>query len=305
MACVQQEGGCRLNAPIDPVQRLTRPVIRGLLERHGLSPSRALGQNFLCEPSLIDKIVRLAGVEPGDAVVEIGPGLGSLTVGLAAAGASVLAIEIDRYLIPALRDVVDGLDVLVLNADAMTLDWTEQLAAWPGAPTDGRHCKVVANLPYNIATPLILDLLRDQPALGHWLVMVQREVGERLAAAPGSANCGIPSVLVSYWGEAELVGRVPAEVFLPKPKVESVLVRIVRRPQPRLDVEFAPLATLVRAGFGQRRKMLRRSLAAYLTSDQIESATVRPTDRAEQLDLAAWGRLTKQFVSPAPTERPT
>ncbi len=293
LAIVRQEGGGRLSFPPDPVERLTRPVIRSIMERHGLSPSRALGQNFLCEPTLIDKIVRLAKVEPGDAVIEIGPGLGSLTVGLALAGASVLAVEIDRYLLPALREVVSGLDVEVVNADALALDWPSQLASW--RPPPGSGYRVVANLPYNIATPLILDLLRDRPEFTGWLVMVQREVGERLAAAPGTAACGIPSVLVSYWGKAEVVGRVPAEVFLPKPKVESVLVRIERGPTPRLDVDFAPLAVLVRAGFGQRRKMLRGSLAAHLTADQIESAEVRPTDRAEQLDLDAWGRLTRIY----------
>ena len=291
LAILRHEGGGRLSLRPNPIERLTRPVIRNIMERHGLSPSRALGQNFLCEPTLIDKIVRLARVEEGDAVVEIGPGLGSLTVGLALAGASVLAVEIDRYLLPALREVVAGLDVEVVNADALAVDWPTVLESWRPAPGSGY--RVVANLPYNIATPLILDLLRDRPEFTGWLVLVQREVGERLAAAPGTAACGIPSVLMSYWGTAEVVGRVPAEVFLPRPKVESVLVRIERGPTPRIECDFAPLATLVRAGFGQRRKMLRRSLAAHLTVEQIEAAEVRPTDRAEQLDLDAWGRLTR------------
>ncbi len=293
LAHLQHESGRSLSSSSDPVVRLTRPVLRDILDRHGLSPSRALGQNFLCEPTLIDKIVRLARVAPGDAVVEIGPGLGSLTVGLAAAGASVLAIEIDRHLIPALEEVVADLDVTVVQADALTLDWPSLFDRWPRTASEPeRRCRVVANLPYNIATPLVLDLLRDRPELQHWLVMVQREVGERLAAEPGDSACGIPSVLVSYWGHAEVVGRVPAEVFFPRPNVESVLVRIERTEQPRLDVPFAPFAALVRAGFGQRRKMLRRSLASMLTVQQIEAAGVRPTDRAEQLDLAAWGRLT-------------
>ncbi len=270
--------------------RLTRSTITETLERHGLEPSRALGQNFLCDPSMIDKIVRLGGVEAGDHVVEIGPGLGSLTIALADAGASVLAVEIDRYLVPPLRELVDGLDVEILNEDAMTLDWDAALTA-------SDTWRVVANLPYNVATPLVLDLLAAQPRLTSWLVMVQREVGERLAAEPGSKIYGIPSVLTAYWGRARVVGAVPAQVFLPQPKVESVLVRIDRHETPRVEADFGRVSALVRAGFGQRRKMLRRSLSAYLSSEQIEAAGVAPTDRAEQLDVEAWGRLAVAHIT--------
>lgn len=265
---------------------LTRTQIRDLLEAHGLSPSRALGQNFLCDPSMVDKIVRLSGVGPGDNVVEIGPGLGSLTLGLAAVGATVLAVEIDRYLVPVLREVVDGLDVDIRNADAMTLDWDAELASKPWA--------VVANLPYNVATPLILDLLAAQPQMQRWVVMVQREVGERLAASPGERGCGIPSAMVSYFATASVVGSVPAQLFLPQPKVESVLVRIDREANPRVDAAFDRFSQLVRTGFGQRRKMLRRSLAGVLDVDQIEAAGVEPTARPEELTLDQWGSLARQ-----------
>ena len=166
---------------------LTRTNVRELLDRHGLQPSRALGQNFLCDPNTIDKIVRLAGVEAGDRVIEIGPGLGSLTLGLLAAGAKVTAVEIDQYVLRALREVVAGHDATIVHGDALNLDWGPLLG------TD--DWSVIANLPYNVATPLVLDLLRDQPSLVRWLVMVQREVGERLAAEPGTSACGIPSVL--------------------------------------------------------------------------------------------------------------
>ncbi|MFT7599536.1 MAG: 16S rRNA (adenine1518-N6/adenine1519-N6)-dimethyltransferase [Acidimicrobiales bacterium] len=268
-----------------PPMRLTRTNVRELLDRHGLQPSRALGQNFLCDPNTIDKIVRLAGVEAGDRVIEIGPGLGSLTLGLLAAGAKVTAVEIDQYVLPALREVVAGHDATIVHGDALNLDWGPLLG------TD--DWSVIANLPYNVATPLVLDLLRDQPSLVRWLVMVQREVGERLAAEPGTSACGIPSVLRAYWGTASVVGSVSAEVFLPKPRVESVLVRIDRTERPQIDADFERLATLVRAGFGQRRKMLRRSLSSHLSSDDIEGCDVRPTDRAEQLDLPSWGRLAR------------
>ncbi|MEM7338888.1 MAG: 16S rRNA (adenine(1518)-N(6)/adenine(1519)-N(6))-dimethyltransferase RsmA [Actinomycetota bacterium] len=265
------------------VRRLTRTEIRRLLDDHGLSPSRALGQNFLCEPTTIDKIVRLAGVSPGDRVLEIGPGLGSLTVALADAGARVLAVEIDRYLIPALRSVVGDLDVEVLHADAMELDWSAHLG--------DDDWSVVANLPYNISTPLVLDLLAQQPQLQRFLVMVQREAGERLAASPGTKAYGIPSVLVAYWAEARIAGVVSAEVFLPRPKVESVLVEIVRHPTSPSEAGFDAIAELVRAGFGQRRKMLRRALADRVDADQFAAAGVDPTLRAEQLTLTDWDRL--------------
>ncbi|MGF1598993.1 MAG: 16S rRNA (adenine(1518)-N(6)/adenine(1519)-N(6))-dimethyltransferase RsmA [Acidimicrobiales bacterium] len=255
-----------------------------LLDRHGLSPSRALGQNFLCDPGTVDRIVRLAGVGPGTRVVEIGPGLGSLTVGLVEAGARVVAVEVDRYLLPALAETVEDLDVKIVHADARHVDWGDHLE--PGSWT------VVANLPYNIATPLVLDLLAAEPRFVRWLVMVQREAGERLVAGPGSRTYGIPSVLAAYWARSRIAGRVPAQLFLPRPNVESVLVELVRHDGPPVDAPFDELAPVVRAGFGQRRKMVRRSLAAFLDADAIARAGVDPTARAEDLDLLAWSALT-------------
>lgn len=284
--------------PLSRSPRLTKSSINDLLDRHGLAPSRALGQNFLSDPAMIDKIVRLAGVTPGDKVVEIGPGLGSLTLGLLDAGADVLAVEIDRYLIPALTEVVEsaaevgatsGGSVRVLHADAMTVDWSTELGDKPA--------KVVANLPYNVATPLVLDLLSTQPLLSSFLVMVQAEVGERLAAEPGSKRRGIPSVITEYWGRASVVGRVPPQVFVPQPRVDSVLVRIDRADEPNVDAPFDELSMLVRTGFGQRRKMLRRSLSGLLDEESIAAVDVAPTARAETLDLEAWGRLTRQYCS--------
>ena len=277
--------------------RLTRTAIVELLDRHGLEPSRALGQNFLCDPGTIDKIVRLAGVTATSHVIEIGPGLGSLTVALAESDATVVAVELDRYLIPALREVVDGLGsspVTIVEHDAMTLDWDAVLdpLAPPGTPWS-----VVANLPYNVATPLILDLLAAQPRFQTWLVMVQKEVGERLAADPGSKIYGIPSVLTAFWGTARVVATVPPQVFLPQPNVDSALVRIDRHETPPISAPFKSVERLVRAGFGQRRKMIRRSLSAFLSSDDIETAGVDPTARAEQLGLQEWGQLADQHRS--------
>jgi 16S rRNA (adenine1518-N6/adenine1519-N6)-dimethyltransferase len=261
--------------------------VRDLLDQHGLAPSRALGQNFVADPNTVRRIARLAGVGPGDRVVEIGPGLGSLTLALAETGASVTAVEVDRHLLPALHQVVDPAGVRVVHGDALRLDWDAVL----GPPGDGPPWALVANLPYNVATPLVLDLLADVPAIDRMLVMVQREVGERLAARPGEKAYGIPSVKVAYRAGAEMVGRVPPTVFIPPPRVDSALVSIRRLPAPPVDADPATLFRLVEAGFGQRRKMLRRSLTGLVPAEAFAAAGVRPEARAEELDLAAWSRL--------------
>jgi 16S rRNA (adenine1518-N6/adenine1519-N6)-dimethyltransferase len=263
---------------------LTRGEVLDLLERHQLRPSRALGQNFVTDPNTVRRIARLADVGPGDRVVEVGAGLGSLTLALAETGASVVAVEADRYLVPVLRSVVDGANVEVLEGDALRLDW-------PALLGDERWV-LVANLPYNIATPLILDLLEDAPGIERMLVMVQREVAERLAADAGDSARGAVSVKVEYWASPSLAGKVPATVFVPKPKVESALVRLVRHGAAPVDVDRASLFRLVDTGFGQRRKMLRRSLAGVVEASCFEAAHVAPSARPEELSLDEWARLT-------------
>jgi 16S rRNA (adenine1518-N6/adenine1519-N6)-dimethyltransferase len=262
--------------------------ISELLAAHGLHPSRALGQNFVVDPNTVRRVARLAEVGAGDHVVEIGAGLGSLTLALVETGAEVTAIEVDRGLVPVLRSVVEPSGVRVIEADALKADWPAILGS--------DRWVLVANLPYNVATPLIADLLDGVPQIHRMLVMVQREVGERLAASAGDEAYGAVSVKIAYWARAEIVGRVPPTVFLPKPKVESALVRIVRREVPAVGSDVDPdwLFTLVRAGFGHRRKMLRGSLQGVATVEQIEAAGIAPTARAEELDIAAWGRLARE-----------
>ncbi|MEO0493408.1 MAG: 16S rRNA (adenine(1518)-N(6)/adenine(1519)-N(6))-dimethyltransferase RsmA [Actinomycetota bacterium] len=260
--------------------------IRALLDRHGLAARRALGQNFVVDPNTVRKIATLAGVGPGDPVVEIGPGLGSLTLALLEHDASITAVEMDTELVPILRDVVAGRDVTIVEGDAQQVDWDAVLAAHPA-------WTLVANLPYNVATPLILDLLRDVPAITEMLVMVQLEVAERLAAIAPDPAIGIPSVLVAYHGRAEIVGRVPPTVFHPKPRVDSALVRIVRHEDAPISAPLSALEPLMRAAYNQRRKMIRKSLAGMRTVEQIEAAGVDPQARPETLDLAAWGRLAE------------
>lgn len=265
-------------------------AIRDLLDRHGIEPSRALGQNFVTDPNTIDRIVRLANVRRGENVLEIGPGVGSLTVGLASAGANVVAVELDQHLVPPLREVLasvsGGADVDIEIADAMRLDWADFFAG-----RSESTWKLIANLPYNVAAPVVLRALDEAPLIGEVFVLVQREVAERLAAGPGSAAYGIPSVKVAYWGRAEVVGKVPAAVFHPVPKVESALVHIVRLPSPATSADPDVLFRLVRQAFGQRRKMLRRSLAALVSAAEFATAEVDPTARPQDLGIETWGRL--------------
>ena len=264
-----------------------------LLARHGLSPRRAFGQNFVVDPNTVRRIARLSAVGAGDHVVEIGAGLGALTRALLDTGADVTAIEIDRGLVAVLRAEVAPLGVRVIEGDARSLDWPAVLAG-------ANQWVLVANLPYNVATPLIADLLDHVAAITRMLVMVQREVGERLAARPGTSAYGAVSVKVAYWATAEIVGRVPPTVFLPRPKVESALVSIVRRPRPAVDnaIDRERLFALVRAGFGQRRKMLRRSLAGLVPPAAFEAAGIPPEARAEELSVEEWGRLATAAPTP-------
>ncbi|MFQ5558712.1 MAG: 16S rRNA (adenine(1518)-N(6)/adenine(1519)-N(6))-dimethyltransferase RsmA, partial [Acidimicrobiales bacterium] len=250
------------------------------------SPRRAMGQNFVVDPNTVRRVARLARVGAGGHVVEIGAGLGSLTLALAETGASVTAVELDRTLARVLDDLVADLDVTVVCGDALELDWSKVVPAPP-------PWALVANLPYNVATQMVLGLLRDVPAIDPMLVMVQREVGERLAARPGDPAMGIPSVIVAYHGTARVVGTVPASVFHPRPRVESVLVRIERHTTPAVDVPLALIDPLVRAAFGQRRKMIRRSLAGLRTSEQISEAGIDPTARPDTVTLGQWASLAR------------
>lgn len=266
----------------------SRRDITALLEENSLSPRRAFGQNFVVDPNTVRRIARLAAVGPGDHVVEIGAGLGSLTLALAETGARVTAIEIDHGIVPVLRKVTSEIpNIEVIEGDAMSLDWNSVL-------TDASRVTVVANLPYNVATPLVADLLDDVPAIGRFVVMVQREVALRLAASAGSADYGAISVKVAYWATAHVLGDVPPTVFVPRPKVTSSIIEITRRTEPAVSgVPADFLFTLVRRAFGQRRKMLRRSLADVVTAADFEAAGISPENRPEQLDVITWGRLAE------------
>ncbi len=277
--------------------------IEELLASHGVEPRRGLGQNFVADPNTVRRIARLAAVGPGDRVVEVGPGLGSLTLALAETGAQIVAVEADARLVPLLCGVLAeagvASSVRVETADALEADW--------GSLLEGTGWVLVANLPYNVAATVVIHVLDEVPAVGRLLVMVQREVGERLAATPGSSAWGIPSVKVAYHATARVVAAVPRSVFIPRPRVDSVLVEIRRRPEPATDAPPGPMFSLVRTAFGQRRKMLRRSLAGVVPPDAFAAAGIDPTRRPEELGVEDWGRLTRAWGgtgSPAASNDP-
>lgn len=258
-----------------------------LLDRHGLEPRRALGQNFVVDPNTVRRIAHLAGVGPGDRVVEIGPGLGSLTLALAETGARVVAVEADRSLLAPLSETLADTEVSVIHADATELTWPDQL--------DGDGWVMVANLPYNVGTRLVADVLDDVPKVARLVVMVQREVGDRLLAGPGDSAHGALSVKVSSWATGRRLCAVPASVFHPRPRVESVVVELTRHAEPVVpaDIDRDELFMLVRAAYQQRRKMLRASLRGVVTADDFAAAGVRPEARPEELALTEWISLAR------------
>ncbi|WP_419848907.1 16S rRNA (adenine(1518)-N(6)/adenine(1519)-N(6))-dimethyltransferase RsmA [Candidatus Poriferisocius sp.] len=264
---------------------LTRNQVRDLLDRHGLAPSRAMGQNFVVDPNTIAAMVRAAELAPDQSVVEIGPGLGSLTRALAAEVQHVLAVEADRHILAPLAETAEAPNIEIVHADATTTEWRTKL----GAP--GQRWALVANLPYNIAVPLLLDLLDSEPRIETFTVMVQKEVADRLVASVGTKAYGIPTLKVAYWCEARIVRSVPATVFYPRPRVSSAVVRLERLPAPAVDADPDRLFFLVRTAFGQRRKMLRRSLDGHVSPEHFAQTTISPTARPEQLTLADWAEL--------------
>lgn len=258
-----------------------------LLERHGLDARRALGQNFVADPNTVVRIARLAEVGPGDQVVEIGPGLGSLTLALADTGADVLAVEKDEQLVPVLGEVLDRYGVTsvrVVQADALEVDWASLLAG-------DEPWTLVANLPYNVAVPIVMEVLERAPAVQRLVVMVQKEVAERLVASPGGRTVGVPSIRVAWYADAEMLGTVPPEVFVPRPRVMSALVGLTRRPAPSGDIEPSEVFALVGTAYRQRRKMLRSTLGRRISQDVFAAAGIEPTARPEELSVRQWTDL--------------
>ncbi len=260
----------------------TRSEILALLQAHGLSPRQHLGQHFLADPNITRKIVRIAGVSAGSQVVEVGAGTGTLTRALVEAGAHVVAFEVDRGLEPVLEEATAGLTVELRFEDASASDLDRDLGEGPWV--------LVSNLPYNIGTRLVLDILRKVQRIELLVVMVQKEVAERLVAGVGAPAYGLPSVIAGIHSRAKLEFEVPPQVFVPPPKVGSAVVSMVRVPAPPLADRAVGIAA---AAFNQRRKMVRRSLADRFDDPLgvLRHAGIDPTRRAEELSPADYLRI--------------
>lgn len=269
--------------------------IRDLADLLDVQPTKKLGQNFVVDANTVRRIVKVAKVAPGEHVVEVGPGLGSLTLGLLAAGASVVAVEIDHRLAEQLPKTVEllqpGAPLTVVSADAM------RITDLPGDPT-----RLVANLPYNISVPVLLHLLEHFESIRAGVVMVQAEVGHRLAAEPGSKIYGSPSVKASWYGAWRTAGTVSRQVFWPVPNVDSVLVGFDRRDEAIGSEEERVLTfSIVDAAFQQRRKMLRQSLGQLLggsaaATDAMTAAGIAPTARGEELTVHDFLAIARQVA---------
>ncbi|HEY3737886.1 MAG TPA: 16S rRNA (adenine(1518)-N(6)/adenine(1519)-N(6))-dimethyltransferase RsmA [Jatrophihabitans sp.] len=275
--------------------------IRSLAAELGTRPTKALGQNFLHDANTIRRIVRTAELAPGESVLEVGPGLGSLTLGLLEEGHPVTAIEIDPVLAGALPRTVQtrlpGAPLTVIRADALAVVSTSSTAEAPTA--------LVANLPYNVAVPVLLHLLATFESLRMALVLVQAEVADRLAAPPGGKVYGVPSAKTAWYGEVSKAGNVGPNVFWPVPNVDSGLVRLVRRDPPATTATREEVFTVIDAAFAQRRKMLRSALATWAGGNTeaeriLRAAGIDPTARGETLDVTNFARIAAAKVA---TER--
>ena len=267
--------------------------IRDLADQLELQPTKKLGQNFVVDGNTVRRIVRTAKVETGDEVLEVGPGLGSLTLGLLEAGARVTAVEIDPRLATQLPLTVAALAPDAADRLTVITDDAMKVTGLPGSPR-----RLVANLPYNVSVPVLLHLLQSVDSLETALVMVQAEVGQRIAAAPGSKVYGSPSVKAAWYGRWATAGQVSRQVFWPVPNVDSILVSFERGERPGSERERRTTFELVDAAFGQRRKMLRQALGDLLggsaaASARLEAAGVDPTLRGEQLTVLDFLAITR------------
>lgn len=272
-----------------------------VMKEKGISAKKSLGQNFLIDQNIVRRIVESADLQGEHWVVEIGPGLGALTAPMAEAAAQVVAMEIDRELVAILQEALAHSKISIVEGDALELDWRAVLEerGWRGEPLS-----LVANLPYYITTPLIMKALESGLPFAAVLVMVQKEVADRMLAPPGSKDCGVLSLAVQYYAEGSLVLKVPRTVFIPAPAVDSAVVKLV----PRLPQVSAPrdqLFQVIRAAFQQRRKTLRNALKSLveewgLTLEELDQALancgIEPSLRGERLSLEQYSKLTEELL---------
>ncbi len=268
--------------------------VRALASRLGLRPTKTLGQNFVIDANTVRRIVRDAGVGPDDVVLEVGPGLGSLTLALLPAASRVVAIEVDAALAQRLPlTVADHAPELAERLEVVPGD-ALRVTSLPGPPPTA----LVANLPYNVAVPVVLHLLATFPSLRHGLVMVQAEVADRLTASPGGKVYGVPSVKMAWYADTHRGGNVGRAVFWPAPNVDSGLVAFARREQPSTTATREKVFAVIDAAFAQRRKTLRAALSGWAGSpsaaeETLRAAGVDPGARGESLDVTAFTRIAE------------
>ncbi|MDD2554685.1 MAG: 16S rRNA (adenine(1518)-N(6)/adenine(1519)-N(6))-dimethyltransferase RsmA [Desulfotomaculaceae bacterium] len=289
------------------IQMISSAAIRNIMQSHGISCRKSLGQNFLIDNNIIGKIIASGELTGSDLVVEIGPGLGALTTEIARQAGKVIAVEVDRGLMTALSEVLTGQqNVELILGDALKIDF-DRLAGESTAGeygSTGKKYKLMANLPYYITTPVLMRLLLGRFNISIIVIMIQVEVAERLAAAPGSKTYGALSLAVQYFAKPEILFRVPRTVFYPKPGVESAVVRLAVRPAPAVVVrDENMLFNIIRAAFAKRRKTLLNSLTgSALGLDRetclrgLEIAGIDPGRRAETLSLAEFASLTDSII---------
>lgn len=271
-----------------------KEVTLHILKRFGIRMSKKLGQNFLIDEHVVNSIVDAAGIKPGDAVLEIGPGIGTLTQGLAEAGANVTAVEIDRRLLEVLSKTLEGYDnVRVVHGDILRVNITETV----GAP----QYKVVANLPYYITTPIIMGLLEARMPIDVLVTMVQKEVAQRMVASPGTKDYGALSVAVQYYTKAEIMFIVKPDSFIPAPSVDSAVIRCTVLDKPPVQVDEKVFFKVVKAAFAQRRKTLLNTLKITGVPVEtlkaiLEKAGIDGTRRGETLSLDEFAAISNVWL---------
>lgn len=277
--------------------KLTSPRdIKTILEKHGFEFSKSLGQNFLTDQNIIDKIIRHAGIDQDSRVLEIGPGLGAMTASLAQAASYVLAVEIDKSLVPVHQELFSKIENIdLIYRDILDMDLEDLTQTYLG-----EDFKLVANLPYYITSPIIIGLLKSQAPIGDMVLMVQKEVAERLVAYKDTKAYGSLTVLVDYLAQAQILFGVSPNVFMPRPKVDSAVISLKKRPD--IDQTMVEsLETVVRASFNQRRKTIVNSLSSGLKIEKkdlirvLEEENIDPQSRAENLSTQAYIGLAKKL----------
>ena len=275
-----------------------KTTVKEIQEKYGFNFSRKLGQNFLIDKNIIDKIIAGTEIGPQDTVLEIGPGMGVITAEAAAQAKKVIAVEVDKSLLPILAETLAGCDnVRIINEDILKLDIDKIIAE---ETAGGGEAKVIGNLPYYITTPIIMKLL-EETTVKSITIMMQKEVADRIKAAPGSKIYGAISVAVQYYCQVEKIADVPKTVFIPQPQVDSVVLRLVRKEEPGVGVlDKGIFFACVKAGFGQRRKTLLNSLQTIrgtskaMIEESLAAAGVEAGRRAETLSLEEFGKISNE-----------